>query len=153
PHGEAFGEILADVDRLILPGITHWQSPNFFAYFPANNSGPSILGELLSAGLGVQGMLWATSPACTELETHVLDWMADLTALPAKFKSSGTGGGVLQDSASSAVLCAVLAARERATHLQTNATGCTGRLTAYASAHAHSSVEKAVKIAGIGREN
>ena len=76
-RGEPFDAILADVEKLILPGITHWQSPNFFAFFPANNSGPSILGELLSAGLGVQGMLWATSPACTELETHVLDWMAD----------------------------------------------------------------------------
>ena len=86
-HGEPFETILADVDRLILPGITHWQSPNFFAFFPANNSGPSILGELLSAGLGVQGMLWATSPACTELETYVLDWMADMAGLPARFKS------------------------------------------------------------------
>ena len=90
-HGEPFSTILADVDRLILPGITHWQSPNFFAYFPANASGPSILGELLSAGLGVQGMLWATSPACTELETHVLDWMADMLGLPDRFKSGGQG--------------------------------------------------------------
>ena len=85
-RGEPFAAILADVEKLILPGITHWQSPNFFAYFPANNSGPSILGELLSAGLGVQGMLWATSPACTELETHVLDWMATMLNLPEKFK-------------------------------------------------------------------
>ena len=75
------------MDEIILPGITHWQSPNFFAYFPGNNSGPSILGELLSAGLGVQGMLWATSPACTELETHVLDWLVDLLGLPPQFKS------------------------------------------------------------------
>ena len=91
-RGESFDAILADVERLILPGITHWQSPNFFAYFPANNSGPSILGELLSAGLGVQGMLWATSPACTELETHVLDWMATMVGLPEKFKSTGHRG-------------------------------------------------------------
>ena len=152
-QGEAFETILADVDRLILPGITHWQSPNFFAYFPANSSGPSILGELLSAGLGVQGMLWATSPACTELETHVLDWLADMAGLPARFKSSGLGGGVIQDSASSAVLCALLAARERATGFQTNESGCTGQLVAYTSPHAHSSVEKAVKIAGLGRRN
>jgi aromatic-L-amino-acid decarboxylase len=103
-HGEPFDAILADVDRLIMPGITHWQSPNFFAFFPCNNSGPSILGELLSAGLGVQGMLWATSPACTELETHVLDWLVDMLALPAKFKSRSTGGGVIQDTASSAAL-------------------------------------------------
>jgi aromatic-L-amino-acid/L-tryptophan decarboxylase len=152
-QGESFESILADVDRLILPGITHWQSPNFFAYFPANNSGPSILGELLSAGLGVQGMLWATSPACTELETHMLDWVADLLALPAKFKSTGAGGGVIQDSASSAVLCALLTARERATGFQSNDRGCDGRLVAYTSPHAHSSVEKAVKVAGLGRDN
>ena len=92
PQGEPFEAILADVEQLILPGITHWQSPNFFAFFPANNSGPSILGELLSAGLGVQGMLWATSPACTELETHVLDWMVDMLGLPEQFKSSGRRG-------------------------------------------------------------
>ncbi|HWW00047.1 MAG TPA: pyridoxal-dependent decarboxylase [Candidatus Acidoferrum sp.] len=152
-QGEPFEAILADMNRLILPGITHWQSPNFFAYFPANNSGPSILGELLSAGLGVQGMLWATSPACTELETHMLDWVADLLALPEKFKSSGPGGGVIQDSASSAVLCALLAARERATGFQSNERGCDGRLVAYTSPHAHSSVEKAAKVAGLGREN
>ena len=90
-QGEPFDAILADIDKLILPGLTHWQSPNFFAFFPANNSGPSILGELLSAGLGVQGMLWATSPACTELETHVLDWMAEMLDLPAQFKSAGAG--------------------------------------------------------------
>ncbi len=152
-QGEPFANILGDLDRIILPGITHWQSPNFFAFFPANNSGPSILGELLSAGLGVQGMLWATSPACTELESHVLDWMADLLDLPASFKSRGAGGGVIQDSASSAVLCALLAARERATGFHTNEQGCEGKLVAYTSPHAHSSVEKAIKVAGIGRSN
>ncbi len=152
-RGQPFDTILADVEKLILPGITHWQSPNFFAFFPANNSGPSILGELLCAGLGVQGMLWATSPACTELETHVLDWMAGMLGLPEKFKSAGTGGGVIQDSASSGVLCALLAARERATGFQSNERGCDGRLVAYTSTQAHSSVEKAVKIAGLGREN
>src|SRR6202142_1107890 len=152
-HGEPFDAILDDVDKLILPGITHWQSPSFFAFFPANNSGPSILGELLSAGLGVQGMLWATSPACTELETHVLDWMAAMLGLPDKFKSTGAGGGVIQDSASSGVLCALLAARERATGFQSNERGCDGRLVAYPSTQAHSSVEKAVKIAGLGKAN
>ncbi len=152
-HGESFDAILADVDKVILPGVTHWQSPNFFAFFPANNSGPSILGELLSAGLGVQGMLWATSPACTELETHVLDWLADMLALPAKFKSSGPGGGVIQDTASSGALCALLAARERATQFQANERGCDGKLVAYASTQTHSSIEKAVKIAGLGRQN
>ncbi len=149
--GEPFAAILADVDRLILPGVTHWQSPNFFAYFPANNSGPSILGDLLASGLGVQGMLWATSPACTELETHVLDWLADMLGLPARFKSNGTGGGVIQDSASSAVLCALLTARERTTNFGVNEHGGDGRLVAYTSTQAHSSVEKAVKIAGLGR--
>ncbi|HKD11871.1 MAG TPA: pyridoxal-dependent decarboxylase, partial [Thermoanaerobaculia bacterium] len=119
-RGEPFEEILADVNRLIVPGITHWQSPSFFAYFPSNSSGPAVLGELLSAGLGVQGMLWATSPACTELETHVLDWLADMLDLPEKFRSSATGGGVIQDTASSASLCALLAARERATGFASN---------------------------------
>ncbi len=152
-HGESFEAILEDVDKIVMPGITHWQSPNFFAYFPANASGPAILGELLSAGLGVQGMLWATSPACTELETHVLDWMADMTALPSRFKSSGAGGGVIQDSASSATLCALLAARERTTVGASNRLGCDGRLVAYTSTQGHSSIEKAVRIAGIGAEN
>jgi len=152
-RGEAFEAILADVERLILPGITHWQSPNFFAFFPANSSGPSVLGELLSAGLGVQGMLWATSPACTELETHVLDWLVDMMDLPDKFKSDQTGGGVIQDSASGASLTALLAARERATGYAGNEKGLDGRLVAYASSQTHSSVEKAVKIAGLGREN
>src|SRR5207245_283523 len=130
-----------------------WQSPNFFAYFPSNNSGPSVLAELLSAGLGVQGMLWATSPACTELETHVLDWLVDMLGLPVKFKSSGAGGGVIQDTASSATLCALLAARERATHLASNDQGCDGRLVAYGSTQTHSSLEKAMMIAGLGRRN
>ena len=150
-QGEPFAAILADVDRLILPGITHWQSPNFFAYFPANNSGPSILGDLLASGLGAQGMLWATSPACTELETHVLDWLVDMLGLPARFKSGGTGGGVIQDAASSAVLCALLTARERTTNFGVNEHGGDSRLVAYTSTQAHSSVEKAVKIAGLGR--
>lgn len=152
-HGESFDKIIADVERLILPGITHWQSPNFFAFFPANNSGPSILGELFSAGLGVQGMLWATSPACTELETQMLDWVAEMLGLPDRFKSSGAGGGVIQDSASSAVLCALLAARERSSAFDCNEHGCDRRLVAYTSPHAHSSVEKAVKVAGLGRAN
>ncbi len=151
--GEPFEQVLRDVEELILPGVTHWQSPNFFAFFPANTSGPAILGELLCAGLGVQGMLWTTSPACTELETHVLDWLADMLGLPPKFRSDGPGGGVIQDTASSASLCALLAARERATDYRTNEQGCQGRLVAYTSSQAHSSIEKAVKIAGLGREN
>jgi aromatic-L-amino-acid decarboxylase len=152
-RGESFEAMLRDVDALLMPGITHWQSPNFFAYFPANSSPPAVLGELLSAGLGVQGMLWATSPACTELESHVLDWLADMLGLPASFKSGGAGGGVIQDSASSAALCALLAARERATRLDSNTRGCNGRLSAYTSTQAHSSIEKAVRIAGLGSAN
>ena len=107
PHapqqGEAFDQIFADVERVILPGITHWQSPNFYAYFPTSTSGPAILGDLLSTGLGVQGMLWSTSPACTELETHVLDWLVPMLGLPEKFLSTSTGGGVIHDTASSAI--------------------------------------------------
>jgi aromatic-L-amino-acid decarboxylase len=144
-HGEPFERMLADVDDIVVPGLTHWQHPSFFAYFPANTSGPSILGELLSAGLGVQGMLWATSPACTELETHMLDWLLDALGLPDRFRSTGSGGGVLQDSASSATLCALLAARQRVIATTSDAARC----TVYASAHAHSSVDKAVRIAGL----
>jgi len=151
--GQPFEELLGDTERIILPGINHWQSPNFFAYFPCNNSGPSILGDLLSSGLGVQGMLWATSPACTELETHVLDWLVDMLGLPHKFKSSGTGGGVIQDTASSASLCALLAARERKSEFETNRRGVDRHFTAYASAQVHSSIEKAMMIAGLGKDN
>jgi aromatic-L-amino-acid/L-tryptophan decarboxylase len=150
---EPFEEILRDLDEKVMPGVTHWQSPNFFAYFPSNNSGPSILGDLLSSGIGVQGMLWATSPACTELETLVLDWLVEMLGLPDAFLSTSKGGGVIQDTASSATLCALLAARERATGFQSNEEGCDGTLVAYTSEHAHSSLEKAVKIAGIGRKN
>ncbi|HEY1264458.1 MAG TPA: pyridoxal-dependent decarboxylase [Terriglobales bacterium] len=152
-QGEKFETMLADVEKLILPGITHWQSPDFFAYFPSNNSGPSILGDLLSSGLGVQGMLWATSPACTELEAHVLDWMVHMLGLPEKFLSNSTGGGVIQDTASSASLCALIAAREQATNYSTNLRGCGGKLAAYTSSQAHSSIEKDVRIAGIGADN
>jgi len=151
--GETFEAVLADMNEKILPGITHWQSPNFFAFFPCNSSGPAILGDMLSTGLGVQGMLWATSPACTELETHVLDWLVDMLDLPKKFKSTGTGGGVIQDTASSATLCALVAAREKASNGNINETGFDGTLRVYTSSQAHSSIEKAVKIAGIGKHN
>jgi aromatic-L-amino-acid decarboxylase len=154
PHqGEAFTGILNDMKAVILPGITHWQSPNFFAYFPANASGPAILGDLLSSALGIQGMLWATSPACTELETLVLDWLIPMLGLPEKFLSTGKGGGVIQDTASSSSLCAMLAGRERATRYRSNRRGCDGRLVAYTSNQAHSSLEKAAMVAGIGLEN
>jgi aromatic-L-amino-acid/L-tryptophan decarboxylase len=149
-QGETFDAVMDDVERIVMPGITHWQSPNFFAYFPANVSGPSILGDLLSSGLGVQGMIWATSPACTEVETRMLDWLVDMMGLPDSFLSTGTGGGVIQDTASSAALTALIAARERATDLASNRDGTMGNLVVYTSTHTHSSLEKAVRVAGIG---
>ena len=153
PQAEEFSAILCDIDKVIMPGVTHWQSPNFFAYFPANASGASILGDLLSSALGVQGMLWATSPACTELESHVLDWLVPMLGLPKKFLSSDRGGGVIQDTASSSSLCAMLAARERATNYAGNRRGCQPGLVAYTSSQAHSSIEKAAMVCGIGRDN
>src|SRR6201998_1901103 len=152
-QGEPFDAILKDVEKLILPGVTHWQSPNFFAYFPCNASGPGILGDLLSSGLGVQGMLWSTSPACTELETHVMDWLVGMLGLPEKFRSSSSGGGVIQDTASSAALCALLSARERSSGYTSNQKGCDGKLIAYASTQTHSSMQKAAMNAGIGVDN
>lgn len=141
---EDFAAILADLDRVVVPGLTHWQHPGFHAYFPTGASGPSVLADLVSSGLGVQGMLWSTSPACTELETHVLDWMAELLGLPERFRSDRDGGGVIEDSASGATLCALLAARWRAA-----GDGPFTHLRAYASTEAHSSIEKAVRIAGL----
>ncbi|HLV87555.1 MAG TPA: aminotransferase class V-fold PLP-dependent enzyme [Candidatus Sulfotelmatobacter sp.] len=152
-QGESFDALLKDMDQVILPGVTHWQSPNYFAYFPCNASGPGILGDLLSSGLGVQGMLWSTSPACTELETHVMDWLVGMLGLPEKFLSSQSGGGVIQDTASTAALCALLAGRERATNYSSNKKGGNGKLIAYVSTQTHSSLEKAAMIAGIGTEN
>ena len=147
-QGEAFEDILADVDDLIMPGLTHWQSPNFMAYFPSNVSFPSILGEMMAAGMGQQGMVWKTSPAATELETHVMDWMARMLDLPEAF----LGNGVIQDTASSATLCALLAARERVTQGTSNRKGVPDNLVAYTSTQAHSSIQKAARIAGIGDE-
>ncbi|TVT01207.1 pyridoxal-dependent decarboxylase [Amycolatopsis bartoniae] len=152
-RGEPYDDVLADLDRVLLPGVTHWQHPNFFAYFPSNTSGPSILGDLLSAGLGVQGMVWATSPAATELETVVVDWLAELLDLPAHFRTDSRGGGVIQDSASSAALVAVLAALHRASGGKVGADGITGRYTMYVSSQTHSSLEKAGRIAGLGAAN
>ncbi len=150
---EPFSAVMADVERVITPALTHWQHPDWFAYWPANNSYPSILGELLSAGFGVQGMSWVTSPACTELETLMLDWMVELLDLPAGFGStSATGGGVIQGSASEATLVAILAARWRATGGRVNHDGDTTRLVAYSTSQAHSSVEKGLRIAGIGND-
>ena len=146
PDGpETFGELLADLDRVVMPGITHWQSPNWYAYFPANTSPPSVLAEFVSAGLGVQGMLWSTSPAVTEIEMKVLDWLVDMLGLPAGWKSEGPGGGVIQMSASDATHAVLVVARERARH-KANAQD----MVVYVSNQAHSSVEKGCTIAGIG---
>lgn len=148
---QAWDDVFADLDRLIAPALTHWQSPQFYAYFPANASGPAIIGELLAAGLGVNGFLWQTSPAITELELRVLDWLADMLALPSAFKyddGRGAGGGVIQGTASEAALVAMVAARHRA-----RANRPSGALTAYASTQAHSSILKAAIVSGVGREN
>ncbi|MEN9804248.1 MAG: hypothetical protein RIS41_1095 [Actinomycetota bacterium] len=151
---ESFDAVLADVQNIVIPGLTHWQHPNFFAYFPGNSSYPSILAELLSAGLGVQGMSWVTSPACTEVETLMLDWMHELLDLPATFRStSDNGGGVIQGSASEATLSSILAARWRATGGDVNTTGDTSKLIAYTTSQSHSSIEKGLRIAGIGTHN
>src|SRR3954471_1507365 len=152
-QGEPVSAVLADLDRIVLPGTTHWQHPGFFGYFPANTSGPSVLGDLVSAGLGVQGMSWVTSPAATELEQHVMDWLADLLGLPESFRSTGAGGGVIQDSSSGANLVALLAALHRASKGATVRYGVEPeRATVYVSAETHSSMEKAVRIAGLGTD-
>ena len=146
-EGEPLERIFADFERILLPGMTHWQHPSFFAYFPANSSPPSVLAEMLTATLGAQCMLWQTSPAATELETRTLDWLRQMIGLPEGF------AGVIQDSASSATLCAILVARERATGWRANeeGLGACPPLVFYASEEAHSSIEKAVRIAGLGR--
>ena len=147
--GEPLAAIWADLERHVMPGLTHWQHPRFFAYFPANAAPPSILAEFVTAILAPQCMLWQTSPAATELESHVLDWLRQALGLPDAFQ------GVIQDSASSATLAAVLVMRERALNWQGNAQGLAGqgRLRLYATAEAHSSVERAAWIAGIGGAN
>lgn len=148
PHkAEPLDLIFADFQKIILPGITHWQHPGWFAYFPANNSPASVLAELLTAGLGAQCMSWQTSPAATELEETVLDWLRRMIGLPEGL------AGVIQDTASTATLCALLTAREKATDFSANLRGLRDPLTVYASTETHSSIEKDVKIAGFGREN
>lgn len=150
---EDFADVLRDVNDIVIPGLTHWQHPSFFAYFPGNTSYSSILAELLTAGLGVQGMSWVTSPACTEMETLMLDWMRELLGLPESFAStSATGGGVIQGSASEATLASILSARWRTTNGAVNSTGDTTRLVAYCTSQTHSSIEKGLRIAGIGTE-
>ncbi|MEY4174598.1 MAG: hypothetical protein RI900_1763, partial [Actinomycetota bacterium] len=150
---ETFEAVMADMDSVIVPGLTHWQHPRFFAYFPGNTGYAAILGDLAAAGLGVQGMSWVTGPACTEVETLMMDWMQELLGLPSRFRStSATGGGVIQGSASEATLSSILAARWRITGGSINADGDTSHLVAYATSQSHSSIEKGLRIAGIGTE-
>lgn len=146
---ESFVSVMKDFEEIIMPGITHWQSPNFFAYFPANSSPPSILAEMITATLATQCMIWETSPAATELEEKMMIWLREMIGLPENFE------GVIQDTASTATLAAILTAREKITEFKINELGAssTGVLRVYCSEQTHSSVEKAVKICGIGRKN
>ena len=147
-EGVSFHDIFADFQRDILPGVTHWQHPSFFAYFPANSSAPSVLAEMLTATLGAQCMLWQTSPAAAELEERMMSWLSQMLGLPAGFE------GVIQDTASTATLCAILTAREKKTDFRINECGFADQqFTLYCSTETHSSIEKGVKIAGFGRKN
>ncbi len=145
--GEPMDMLFHDFQDIILPGITHWQHPSWFAYFPANNSPASVLAELLTAALGAQCMIWQTSPAAAELEELVLEWLRQMLSLPDGM------AGVIQDTASTATLVALLTAREVATNFESNQVGIKNSLMVYASEETHSSIEKGVKIAGYGREN
>lgn len=145
--GESMDRIFQDFKDIILPGITHWQHPSWFAYFPANNSPPSILAEMLTAGMGAQCMVWQTSPAAAELEEVVMEWLRQMLGLPEGM------AGVIQDTASTATLVALLSAREKVTNFTANMRGVQKTMTVYASEETHSSIEKGVKIAGYGKEN
>ena len=147
PH--AMSEIMEDFERVVMPGITHWQHPRFFAYFPANAAPPSMLAEMLVSTIAAQCMLWQTSPAATEMETVMLDWLRQAIGLPNNFS------GVIQDSASSATLVAVLTMRERALNWSGNQSGLSGaaRLRIYCSEEVHTSVDRAIWVAGIGQDN
>ena len=146
--GEAMAEIMADFERIVMPGMTHWQHPRFFAYFPANAAPPSMLAEFLVTTIAAQCMLWQTSPAATELEGAMIDWMAQALGLDGMT-------GVIQDSASSATLSAVLTMRERATGFTGNRLGLNsqGNLRIYCSEECHSSIDRACWVAGIGQDN
>lgn len=146
---EAMETIFADFERIVMPGMTHWQHPRFFAYFPANATPPSMLAEFLATTVAAQCMLWQTSPAATEMETVMMDWLRQSVGLPEGFK------GVIQDSASSATLAAVLVMRERALNWAGNQQGLMGqpRLRVYASGEVHTSIDRAIWISGIGAEN
>ena len=148
-EGEPFDDIFRDFNEIIMPGMTHWESPNFMAYFPANKSYPSVLAEMLTATLGAQCMSWVTSPAATELEERVMEWLRAMTGLPSDFT------GVIQDTASTSTLVALLMARESVTDFRVNDSGFPSdkKFAVYCSSETHSSIEKDVKIAGFGRNN
>ncbi|KAG6557398.1 hypothetical protein Mapa_000667 [Marchantia paleacea] len=150
---ESLDDVLADVQSKIIPGVTHWQSPSFFAYYPSNASTAAYLGEMLSGGFNIVGFSWISSPAATELENVVLDWLGKLLRLPEEFLSSGGGGGVIQGTASEAVCVAMLAARKRSVAKLmaegASETEAFGRLTAYVSDQTHVCVQKAAQIAGV----
>ncbi|KAM3317774.1 hypothetical protein ACQJBY_035470 [Aegilops geniculata] len=151
-NGEPMDAILEDVQRHIVPGLTHWQSPNFFAYYPANASTGGFAGEMLSTGLNVVPFTWAASPAATELESIVVDWMAKLVGLPERFLFSGGGGGVLHGSTCEAVVCTLAAARDRALSRLGGHEGIL-RLVVYASDQSHSTFQKGARIVGIPPSN
>ena len=146
---ESINNIFSDFQNIILPGITHWQSPNFFAYFPANSSYPSLLAEMLISALGAQCMKWETSPAAAELEEKVMNWLRDMLGIPDNFT------GVIQDTASTSTLVSILTAREKFSDYKINNSGFKdfNNFRVYCSSETHSSIEKAVKIAGIGKDN
>ena len=148
-ESEPFEDMFEDFKEIIMPGMTHWESPYFMGYFPANKSYPSVLAEMLTATLGAQCMSWLTSPAATELEERMMEWLRDLIGLPETFT------GVIEDTASISTLCALLMAREQVTDFQVNENGFSAdqRHTVYCSSETHSSIEKGVKIAGFGRQN
>ena len=145
--GESMEHIFKDFREIVLPGVTHWQHPSWFAYFPANNSPPSVLAEMLTAGMGAQCMIWETSPAAAELEERVMDWLRKMLGFPEGMN------GVIQDTASTTTLIALLTAREKATNFRANREGVQEKLRVYVSEEAHSSVEKGAKIAGYGKDN
>ncbi|KAF2554016.1 hypothetical protein F2Q68_00033394, partial [Brassica cretica] len=148
---ETLEQVLDDVKEKILPGVTHWQSPSFFAYYPANSSVAGFLGEMLSAALNIVGFSWVSSPAATELEMIVLDWFAKLLNLPEQFLSKGNGGGVIQGTASEAILVVMIAARDKV--LRSLGKKALEKLVVYSSDQTHSSLLKACQIAGIHLEN
>src|SRR5215467_5070968 len=147
---EDFEAVFRDLERVLLPGLSHWQHPQFFGYFPANASLASVLGDYLSTGLGVLGLSWQASPALTELEEVVTDWLRQMVGL------SDAWSGVIQDTASTSTLVALLCARERATGFGMSRGGLQAEpqpLVVYTSGQAHSSVAKAALLAGFGKDN